>query len=460
MKKLIILIFFIVISSVAFNQVTIKITSVPQFYTPFLDTIFISGTFNGWNTSDPAYRMIPQPDGTYSISITGISGSFVEYKFTRGTWDVEETQLDGSFLPNRSFTFTDNMTIENQVANWKDQLGWHTSVGNTKILDMDFYIPQLNRYRRVWIYLPQDYYTANNSYPVMYMHDGQNLFDNVYAAFGEWNVDETMESIFSSFSTSAIIVGIDNSVERLNEYSPWYNIDYAVGGLGDEYASFIVNTLKPFIDGYFRTVSDRQHTAIMGSSMGGLISFFAATEYQNIFSKAGIFSPSFWFSDSVYSFIQQRGHQYDMRYYFLSEDNGGTVVENSNKVIDTLLANGFSSNELIHKTVLGANHNEQFWSSEFGDAFKWLFDGITNSKMIDSEKQSIDFYYDSNQNKLVFSDYTNEIHIEVHNTMGQKVFSNKTEKQKVFNFPSLKCGIYLISVRNESMTTSKKVIIR
>ena len=235
-----------------------------------------------------------------------------------GAWTNVETTLNGTDISNRTFVFSNGMTLNDTVENWKDMLGSHTAVGNTKILDLDFSIPQLGRQRRIWVYLPVDYYTTNNHYPVLYMQDGQNLFDVVYTAFGvEWGVDESMDYLSSVFNPEAIVVGIDNGPERIDEYSPWVNTSYG-GGQGDEYVSFICNTLKPFIDSYFRTLPDRENTGIMGSSLGGLISFYGAIKHQDVFSKAGVFSPSFWFSDSVYTFIKSQGHLQNMRIYFVA----------------------------------------------------------------------------------------------------------------------------------------------
>jgi alpha-glucosidase len=122
------------------------------------------------------------------------------------------------------------------------------------------------------------------------MHDGQNLFDNATSFAGEWKVDEILDSLYTYRGFSAIVVAIYNDdKERINEYSPWKNDSLGIGGDGDKYVKFIVNTLKPFIDRHYRTLSGRENTAIMGSSMGGLISLYAALEYPDVFGNAGIF---------------------------------------------------------------------------------------------------------------------------------------------------------------------------
>ncbi len=175
------------------GQATLHLTVVPPYYTPLIDQIHAAGTMNGWQETGGISQMTPNIDGTYSISFNGTPGQLVEYKYVRGDWARVETQLNGAFLPNRSFVFANGITVTDTVWNWEDQLGLHTAVGNTHILTIAFNMPQLGRTRQVWVYLPQDYYVSSDSFPVLYMQDGQNLFDEVSTAFGtEWAVDETM----------------------------------------------------------------------------------------------------------------------------------------------------------------------------------------------------------------------------------------------------------------------------
>ncbi|HRH60029.1 MAG TPA: alpha/beta hydrolase-fold protein, partial [Chitinophagaceae bacterium] len=322
--------------SVADNSLIITITQTPNYYTPLLDTIFVAGTFNNWNAGDVNYTLQKTVLNTWQITLSEPAGTAIEYKFTRGNWSAVETKADGSYLPNRQYTFTNSSGSRNiAIGNWEDMLGNHTAVGNTKIIDLDFYMPQLNRYRRVWIYLPQDYYSSSAQYPTLYMQDGQNLFDYLTSFAGEWKCDETMETLQNSDSTNGIIIiGIDNGgITRTNEYSPWINPSYG-GGEGDEYMSFIISTLKPFIDANFRTLPDRVNTGIMGSSMGGLLSWYGALANQNVFGKVGVFSPSFWFSPEVMNFAAATAKQYPTSFYFLAGGLEGSETDaNIKKVI-------------------------------------------------------------------------------------------------------------------------------
>ncbi len=228
----------------------------------------------------------------------------IQYKFTRGGWSKVEGDANGNPRPNRAFTYGNGQTVNIEILSWEDldgSSGTSTAAPNVQILSTSFAMPQLNRTRRIWLYLPPDYQTGNRRYPVIYMHDGQNLFDNTTSFSGEWGIDETLNQLFPTDS-GAIVVGIDNGgSDRTNEYSPWMNPQYG-GGQGDLYARFIVETLKPYIDQNFRTKPEREFTATIGSSMGGLISYYLGLKHQQVFSKIGIFSPSFWFSSGVLTF--------------------------------------------------------------------------------------------------------------------------------------------------------------
>ncbi|MBU0763852.1 MAG: T9SS type A sorting domain-containing protein [Bacteroidetes bacterium] len=438
-------------------QVTVKIDTVPRYYTPLLDDIYIAGDFNGWNAGDQAYKLT-KSGNVYSIQLNLLQGAYVEYKFTRGDWSSVETQTDGTFLPNRNFTVQQGMTVIVRVANWTDMMGWHTSCSNTNILDLDFYMPQLDRTRRIWICLPKNYHFCQDHYPVLYMHDGQNLFDEVYAPYGEWNVDASMEALQSAGRQPAIVVGIDHGgQERMNEYSPWFNPGYG-GGDGEAYADFIVSTLKPFIDNNFRTIPDRENTGIMGSSMGGLISFYVALKYQDVFSMAGIFSPSFWFSDAVYSFPSGQGHQFPMRIYFLCGDlESANMVSNMQDMYYTLLDNGFSIGELNCVVKYDGEHREWFWKREFPDAFIWLFEAPLTADRPWKIKPEILITYHPEQKTISINAGTH-CRVSVFSMNGKLLLENNIEKSGEISVAALKRGMYIVSAKTRHKTYTQRFI--
>lgn len=124
-----------------------------------------------------------------------------------------------------------------------------TAAKNVSILKKEFRIPTLNKIsHKIWVYLPPNYHKTSKKYPVIYMHDAQNLFDKTTAYSGEWEVDETLNKLYQKTRKGFIIVGVKNGgEERINEYTPWPNKKYG-GGKGAIYMNFIVNTLKPYID--------------------------------------------------------------------------------------------------------------------------------------------------------------------------------------------------------------------
>jgi alpha-glucosidase len=208
------------------------------------------------------------------------------------------------------------------------------------------------------------------------MHDGQNLFDIATAYNQEWSVDEILDTAFIQNDKNAfIIIGIDNGErERINEYSPWINPEYG-GGQGKAYVHFLVKELKPFIDKKFRTQPQAKYTAIMGSSMGGLISFYAGMEYPQVFGKVGIFSPSFWFSDEIISFIKQKNlkKSKSLEWYFLvGERESEGMVGDCKKIYQTLLKGGIPQKKLKMVTKKDGKHQEWFWYREFKPALEWL----------------------------------------------------------------------------------------
>ncbi len=358
------------------GQVTVTLTNVPDYYTPLFNELYIAGNFNNWNPGDVNHQFVKNSNGTYSTQLSSTNGTAIEYKITRGNWATVETYANGISRPNRTYTYNDGDQITINVENWEDTSIPHTVAGNIRILDMEFPIPQLNKTRKIWIYLPQDYYTSSDNYPVVYMQDGQNLFDESYTGFGtEWQIDETMERLQNDGFPAAIIIGIDHgNADRIDEYSPWVNPSYG-GGDGAAYVDFMTNTLKPFVDANFRTLTDRDNTAILGSSMGGLISLYGAVNNQNVFSKVGVFSPSLWFSDNVYDNAFNTGKQEDMRFYFLAGDQeSSTMVSNMQAMYDTLGAGGFATTEMAFETRADGQHAEWFWAREFYNAYVWLFD--------------------------------------------------------------------------------------
>jgi predicted alpha/beta superfamily hydrolase len=230
---------------------------------------------------------------------------------------------------------------------------------------------QLNCKKKIWLYLPKNYFSSKKKFPVIYMHDAQNLFNSRTAFAGEWNVDETLDSI----NAQVIVVGIEHGNEkRIEELTPFKNQKHG-GGNADNYLDFIVKNLKPHIDSLYRTKTTSKHTCIFGSSLGGLVSFYAILKYPNVFGKAGVFSPSFWFNrDEIVVLLKQK-KEFKSKIYFLCGDNEGDadMLKDLNN-IEYLINNKRCSCLKLNKKVIVKNgqHNEKLWRESFKKAYLWL----------------------------------------------------------------------------------------
>ncbi|HEX9826573.1 MAG TPA: alpha/beta hydrolase-fold protein, partial [Flavobacteriaceae bacterium] len=173
--------------------------------------------------------------------------------------------------------------------------------------------PQMETEKKIWVYLPKGYETSKNPYPVIYMHDAQNLFDEKTSFVGEWKIDEYLDSIHENQS---IIIGIEHGNEkRIDELTPFVTEKYG-GGKGNLYLDFIVQNLKPKIDNTYNTLKDAKHTAIFGSSLGGLISLYAVIKYPETFGKAGVFSPATWINKiEMFDFVKDNTIDADKKIY-------------------------------------------------------------------------------------------------------------------------------------------------
>ena len=249
-----------------------------------------------------------------------------------------------------------------------------TATPNVSVLPMGFLIPGVERVRTVRLYLPPGYATSKKHYPVLYMQDGQNLFDNATAYGGEWGVDESLNKLAAQEGVELIVVGIDNGGDfRMNEYSPWPNKRFG-DAQGEQYLQFIVEVVKPYIDTNYRTEPQAQHTAIMGSSMGGLIAHYAIHQYPDVFGKAGIFSPSYWYSSEV--FTHTKSHRADNKarlYVLYGSEEGDGMIADTDKMLRQLKRQGHPRQNMLFTRIEGGEHNEKLWREAFPAAVQWLF---------------------------------------------------------------------------------------
>lgn len=249
---------------------------------------------------------------------------------------------------------------------------------NVTVIEKPFVIKGLNRERKIRVYLPPGYDSSTKKYAVLYMHDGQNLFDDVTSYVGEWEVDETLNDLSERSNLNLIVVGIDNGQgKRMTEMAPWDHERFGKAE-GDEYVDFIVNQIKPYIDSTYRALLDRKNTAIMGSSMGGLISHYAIHKHPEVFSKAGIFSPSYWFSGEIFTYTKDNPVPIDTKFYVnVGSKEGSDMEKPAKQMVDLISKSGHPESNLHFENVKGGHHGESFWAAEFGEAVLWLFDPLS-----------------------------------------------------------------------------------
>jgi predicted alpha/beta superfamily hydrolase len=237
----------------------------------------------------------------------------------------------------------------------------------------NFASPQLNNSRSLRIYLPASYEENKaKRYPVLYMHDGQNLFDARTAAYGvEWGIDETINhAVAMGLMDEVIVVGIDNTLERIAEYTPCCDPKNG-GGKLDAYQAFITDTLKPYIDKTLRTLPDKDNTAIMGSSLGGIASVSIAQHRPDLFSKAGGVSSSFWWNEGTY--IKKPAPKVAVKFY-LDAGTKNDGLEESQAVRDVMLKQGYQAGtDLLFYTDSGGSHNEKSWAARVEKPLTWFF---------------------------------------------------------------------------------------
>ena len=350
-----------------------------EMFTPNDDDrpVYLTGNFNGWTTRDDRYRMERTSLGNYRYTFTTpleLSDP-LEYKYIKGGWEAEEMATDGYSPTNRRMEVPSGK-VSDIVPMWKMHGGWYNPdfYPDIQIVAKRFNVPQLRRRRRISILLPWNYHATTRHYPVLYLQDGQNLFDDS-APFGTWGVDKQMAALAQHGKGDFIVVAIDHGgKERIREFSPY---DSRWGqGLGRDYARFMAETLKPYIDKNYRTLSDRANTAIGGSSMGGLISIYAGFMFPEVYSKFMIFSPSLWVSNRIFAEpVRFSSLETTKIYFYAGGKEGAGMLNNANRFREAMAKRGYPADKLQLYMAIDpqGRHNEDRWGKEFPKAADWLF---------------------------------------------------------------------------------------
>lgn len=249
-----------------------------------------------------------------------------------------------------------------------------TALSSVRVLPEPLPMPGLARSRTLRLCLPPSYAREpQRRYPVIYMHDGQNLFDAATSYAGEWGVDETMDDLARAGGFEALVVGIDNGAAKRNtEMAPY---DHAELGKaeGAAYLDFIATTVKPFVDAGWRTRPEREHTALIGSSLGGLISHAALLWHGEVFGRYGLFSPSYWAAPQLFDATAAARLRPDTRVHLYAGGREGDSMVPLAERMHGLLARQLPPARLSLHVAPDAGHNEAAWRAELPVALKTLF---------------------------------------------------------------------------------------
>jgi predicted alpha/beta superfamily hydrolase len=337
--------------------------------------VYISGSdslIGDWNPS--AVKLEKIDDSTWVKNFNFIIGKNIEYKFTKGSWELEALNDDCSTPSNSVLNVTRDTAVSIKISKWKnkDSKIIHGQITGTVKYHRQFKADSLKP-RDIIVWLPPSYYeNSEKRYPVLYMHDGQNIFDPATSTFGyDWRLDEVADSLIRAGSLQEIIiVGIYNTQDRSREYS------HSV--LGYKYMDFIVSTLKPFIDTEYRTMPGKENTANGGSSLAGLISLMLVWNYPEVFSKAACISPAF--KISVYNYvdtvINYSGKKKEIKLYI---DNGGEGLESElqpgiDDMIIALQNKGYElGKDILWHIDLIAYHSETAWAARIWRPLLFFF---------------------------------------------------------------------------------------
>lgn len=249
--------------------------------------------------------------------------------------------------------------------------GFSQSTASSSVSQFTMETPHFDTPRKIWIYLPTSYGSGSKDYPVLYLQDAQNLFDQRTSYSGEWRVDEILDSL----KAEIIVVGIEHGGnKRIEELTPFPHPEYK-GGNANAYLDFITSRLIPEIRQRYRVRNEPEATFIGGSSLGGLFAYYSVLKHPEIFGKAIIFSPSFWFSDDIVAFtddIEIEKIKNTNMYFMAGEKESETMVPLMFKVRQILIDKGYSTCNINVLAIPEGKHNEGFWSSQFPEAILWL----------------------------------------------------------------------------------------
>jgi predicted alpha/beta superfamily hydrolase len=361
---------------------TKKQTLTIELTTPIDDRrpVYVVGNFNNWTTEQTRFKMTRVANGRFMLTFPPDIHlpHRLEYKYVRGGWENQELDTFGNATQNRVIENPQGF-IRDFVARWSNYgLTFTPSfLPKIQVVSPAFFSPELKKNRRVVALLPHNYYAQTEKrYPVLYLQDAQNLFDDK-SPYGNWGIDKKLAVLAEQGMGDIIVIAVDHAGEtRVNEFLPPTKDRQLGHSEGRKYVKFLSKTLKPYIDTQFRTLTDRLHTGIGGSSMGGLISIYAGLIYPETFGRLMIFSPSLWaVQNAPFAAIRFFKPVPTRIYAYAGGKEGASVVPNVKNFQKAIQSQGFDDTKIGFKLAVDPNglHDEKRWGEEFPKAVEWLF---------------------------------------------------------------------------------------
>ncbi len=357
----------------------VRVRVVPPASTPGDAKIFIAGNTPALGNWDPGKVTLTKEDDRLWVYTTDAPvGSVLEFKITRGTWSSEALYVNRAIPQNTVVVVSSDTVITLSPVTWNDLA--QTRLDRTRAGGITGTVKYhrgmkgegLNFDRDVIVWLPQSYEEGSRKrYPVLYMHDGQNVFDPATSFIGfDWRADEIADSLIRADAIEEIIiVGIYNSPDRMREYSDT--------PLGRSYARFVVDRVKPRIDSLYRTKPGRENTAVMGSSMGGLISLMFVRWYPEVFSMAGCLSTSIgpgMGERALEEELRKQPLNKNLRIYMDVGELERSLVQGNEALAAFLQKSGFEPGKSLEFFFAKeALHNEQAWAHRLWRPLTFLF---------------------------------------------------------------------------------------
>lgn len=360
-------------------RVTFVLSSLPSGTPPDAEFWLRTGMLNweprldGWQFERRGDRFVLERDVPL--------GQLLECKVTRGSAITEEGDAYGHRSPPHRLVVTGDATLNLHVNGWQDaKKAGKPSTISGHVEAFTLHSPELGVERDVLVYLPPSYAAGERRYPVLYMHDGHNCFDAATSFAGEeWRADEAAEDLAKE-GREVIIVAVPVGAERNEIYTPFESRVNGYAPRVNAYATFLAETLKKHVDATYRTLPDREHTGVAGSSFGGLASLYTGFAHADTFGFVGAFSPSLWVGDyELFDFVRTDPSDTSAtRFYVDTGDHEGESVEGSAYIVRGTreLAALLAERTQETRLVIGEGHwhDEPAWAARFPAVLRWFLE--------------------------------------------------------------------------------------